>query len=202
MRTVRPPIRVVVGVETTADRDAVTAILAAEGLDVLVAGDAREVERAAEDAGVGLLVVDPDLFGADAFIRLRRLLERHARISLFLFASAPVLEAAMQFLGDRAVEFLRKPLVREDFVDALDRRVVHPSSEHIHEKEALAKIGDVVHRLREQRASTRKDLAQLAGLSPSLISQLERGETSPSIASLVRLARALGVPLKTFFEDC
>lgn len=202
MRTVRPPIRVVIGVDASAERDAVLEILASESLDVLVANDGRAVERAAEDAGVGLLVVDPDIFGADAFLRLRRLLERHTRLSLFLFASAPVLEAAMQFLEDRPVEYLRKPLVREDFIDALDRRVVHPSAEHVHEKDALTKIGGVVHRLREQRGSTRKDLAQLAGLSPSLISQIERGETSPSIASLVRLARALHVPLKTFFEEC
>lgn len=48
---------------------------------------------------------------------------------------------------------------------------------------------------------TGKDLAQLAGLSPALISQIERGNTDPSLDSLRRIARTLGVPLFDLFDE-
>jgi transcriptional regulator with XRE-family HTH domain len=44
-------------------------------------------------------------------------------------------------------------------------------------------------------------LARAAGVSPSLISQIERGQTRPSVSTLFTLAEALGVPVDAFFRD-
>lgn len=44
-------------------------------------------------------------------------------------------------------------------------------------------------------------LAERCGLSINAISQIERGENSPTVSSLHRLATALGVPIGDFFED-
>jgi quercetin dioxygenase-like cupin family protein len=46
-----------------------------------------------------------------------------------------------------------------------------------------------------------RTLASKAGFSPSLISQIEHGQVSPSIASLERIAAALGVSLGRFFTE-
>lgn len=55
-------------------------------------------------------------------------------------------------------------------------------------------------------ASYRKDrhlkvseLARMVGVSPSLISQVERGQSQPSVATLFALAEALDVPVDAFF---
>jgi len=45
-----------------------------------------------------------------------------------------------------------------------------------------------------------RNLAAKAGFSPSFLSQVEHGQSSPSIASLDRLARALDLRLVDFFE--
>jgi len=46
-----------------------------------------------------------------------------------------------------------------------------------------------------------RTLAGHTGFSPSFVSQVELNQASPSIASLERLATALGVPLGEFFGD-
>lgn len=48
---------------------------------------------------------------------------------------------------------------------------------------------------REKRGLSVRKLAELAGLSPSLVSQIERGRTEPSISSLRKLAEALSVSI-------
>jgi len=45
------------------------------------------------------------------------------------------------------------------------------------------------------------ELARDAGVSTSLISQIERGNSRPSVATLFALAQALDVPVDSFFAD-
>jgi transcriptional regulator with XRE-family HTH domain len=65
---------------------------------------------------------------------------------------------------------------------------------------AAAKLGERVARYRKQRAIKVTELARLVGVSPSLISQIERGQSQPSVATLFGLATALGVPVDAFME--
>lgn len=63
---------------------------------------------------------------------------------------------------------------------------------------------DVGARLRELRTEHRysiRRLAALAGVSPSLISEVERGRVEPSISVLKRLASALDTNLVFFFTE-
>lgn len=52
-----------------------------------------------------------------------------------------------------------------------------------------------VKSLRLARGLTARELAQAAGLSLNTISLIERGRMSPTVATLHKLARALGAPL-------
>jgi len=62
-------------------------------------------------------------------------------------------------------------------------------------------IGRQVRALRRQRNLSLRGLAELCDLSPTTISLIERGDSSPSVATLHRLATALGVPITTFFQE-
>lgn len=59
-----------------------------------------------------------------------------------------------------------------------------------------ARIGE----LRIMRGHTLETLAQASDVSRSMISLIERGESSPSAVVLDKLARALGTGLATFFD--
>ncbi len=58
---------------------------------------------------------------------------------------------------------------------------------------ALLAIGSQVRQLRNERGLTLQALAEMTGLSASLLSLVERGKTSPSIGTLVSIAHAFDV---------
>ncbi|TIC81930.1 helix-turn-helix domain-containing protein [Nocardioides sp. GY 10127] len=66
------------------------------------------------------------------------------------------------------------------------------------------RLGERLRALRRARGMTLVQLAELAGLSHPFLSQLERGLARPSMASLERISRALGlsqVELLTFADQ-
>jgi transcriptional regulator with XRE-family HTH domain len=62
-------------------------------------------------------------------------------------------------------------------------------------------VGIQLRALRQERGLSLRTLAELCDLSPNTISLIERGESSPSVSTLHRLATALGVQITTFFEE-
>lgn len=62
-------------------------------------------------------------------------------------------------------------------------------------------IGTQVRNLRRKLDLTGVELAEQAGLSAGMLSKIENGTVSASIDSLDALARALNVPLTTFFAS-
>ena len=61
-------------------------------------------------------------------------------------------------------------------------------------------VGERLQSLRRYRRATLREIAQRSGLSESFLSQVERGRSSASIASLQRIAEALGVSMADLFE--
>lgn len=62
-------------------------------------------------------------------------------------------------------------------------------------------IGSRILDARRALGLQQKQLAEKAGLTPSLVSQIERDRVSPSLNTLRKLAGALGVSLSQFFEE-
>src|SRR3954449_12250346 len=62
-------------------------------------------------------------------------------------------------------------------------------------------LGARIRALRQRRALTVKQLAERCRVTHSLISQMERGVTNPSLGSLYQIAVALGVPMEALFRD-
>jgi transcriptional regulator with XRE-family HTH domain len=66
--------------------------------------------------------------------------------------------------------------------------------------EAYEKAGENIKFLRKSRHMTQEDLAEKANLTPSYLSFLESGSKKGSLDAYIRLAQALGVPLKELFD--
>lgn len=60
-------------------------------------------------------------------------------------------------------------------------------------------IGEKISLYRKKNGLSIRDLAKLSDVTPSLLSQIERGLANPSVNSLKSIASALNVPLFTFF---
>jgi transcriptional regulator with XRE-family HTH domain len=68
-------------------------------------------------------------------------------------------------------------------------------------KVATDRVGGRVAGYRKERHLKVSELARLVGVSPSLISQIERGQSQPSVSTLFALAEALEVPVDAFFAE-
>jgi transcriptional regulator with XRE-family HTH domain len=62
-------------------------------------------------------------------------------------------------------------------------------------------LGPRIRSLRQARQVTLRELAERAGVTESFLSQVEREVTSPSIASVQRIARALDLGIAELFVD-
>src|SRR5215469_4567753 len=62
-------------------------------------------------------------------------------------------------------------------------------------------VGQRLRLLRQKRERSLQELATSTGLSIGLISQIERGLSSPSVKNLVALGEALGVGISWFFDE-
>ncbi|OGK98845.1 MAG: hypothetical protein A3I14_04575 [Candidatus Rokubacteria bacterium RIFCSPLOWO2_02_FULL_73_56] len=62
-------------------------------------------------------------------------------------------------------------------------------------------LGQRLAEARRALGLNQKQLGEKAGVSPSLVSQIERGRVSASLNTLRKLAGVLGVPLGHFFDE-
>jgi transcriptional regulator with XRE-family HTH domain len=65
----------------------------------------------------------------------------------------------------------------------------------------FATIRDRLVERRQQLGMSMSELARTIGVSPSMISQIERGQSLPSVETLFALAAALGATVDTFFSS-
>jgi transcriptional regulator with XRE-family HTH domain len=63
------------------------------------------------------------------------------------------------------------------------------------------RVGERVKALREQKGLSLKELADLTGFSTALLSQMENHLVSPSLGTIIKLAKALGVRVGDFLGE-
>ena len=68
-------------------------------------------------------------------------------------------------------------------------------------KKIPIKFGEKLRKVREHKGYTLKMVAKAAGVSESLVSQIERNHVSPAIDTLLALADVLDINLEFLFDD-
>ncbi|MEU5841906.1 helix-turn-helix domain-containing protein [Rhodococcus sp. NPDC047139] len=68
------------------------------------------------------------------------------------------------------------------------------------EQDRVARVGSVIREVRRQEGLTARTLASRAGVSQAFLSQVERGLNAPSLATLYKIADALGRSPSDFLD--
>jgi transcriptional regulator with XRE-family HTH domain len=77
--------------------------------------------------------------------------------------------------------------------------LTEPALAAAQETNGLPELGERLRAIRLLRRLTLREVAQAAGVSESFVSQLERGRSSASVATLQRLAAAVGIEVSDLF---
>lgn len=81
------------------------------------------------------------------------------------------------------------------------RRVVCPDiSFFMSRKEELLKFGKKLREIRRQKGYSQEKLAEIASLHRNYIGMIERGERNVTLLNIKKLARALNIETKDFFD--
>jgi len=148
-----------------------------------------------------LIILDimmPKLSGMDLLGQIRSFDED---VSIVILTGYPSVETAADSIGYGVSAYLKKPFSIDDLRAILFKIAQKKGLLLEKEGELHRIIGDNIRRMRKSKGMTLKQLARRTQLSISLLSQIERGESSPSISSLYKIAIALSMKMSQLFGD-
>jgi DNA-binding NtrC family response regulator len=175
--------------------------LTSEGYLVTVVNDPTNALEALRQAEFHVVVLDlmmPKLNGIDLLEQIR---QSDDDIAVIILTGYPSLETATSSIEHDVSAYIRKPFTISEFRDAIQRIAKKKGLILRREDELHATIGRNIREQRKARGLTLKQMSRRTNLSVSLLSQIERAESSASVSSLFKVATALDVRITELLGD-
>jgi DNA-binding NtrC family response regulator len=172
-----------------------------EGYHVQSLTDPTKAVEEVKQSDYHLLVLDlmmPKLGGIDLLEKIRKVDDD---LAVIILTGYPSLETATASIQHEVSAYIKKPFSSDEFRDVIQRIAKKKGLVLRREDELHATIGRNIRELRKARNLTLKQMARRTKLSVSLLSQIERAESSASVSSLFKVATALDVPITELFGD-
>lgn len=194
-------IRILVVDDESDNAELFKALLIKEGYLVTTLLDPTKVVGTLKEGNYHLVILDmmmPKLSGTEVLEQIRQLDDD---IAVIVATGFPTVETAVASLQLSASDYVKKPVDPMGFIETVKRVLEKKGITRDPEAELHRTIGRFIREGRTRQNLTLKQLARRTGLSVSLLSQIERAESSASISSLYRIASALRVRMSELFAD-
>ena len=165
---------------------------------ITVPQDALEEVRSGRYHLVILDLMMPKMDGIEVLKQIRKV---DSDIAIIIFTGYPSLETAVASLKLDVVDYIKKPFNPDEFRDVIDRVLKNKGLARNPEEQLHKVIGSTIRTLRKERGLTLKQMARRTSLSVSLLSQIERAESSASISSLYKIAVSLDTRITKLFGN-
>ena len=176
-------------------------LLTQSGYDVTAKTDPRHGLEALREDEYHVVILDimmPELNGMEVLEEIRGF---DSDIAIIIFTGYPSVDTAVTSMKYDVSDYIKKPFDVDEFNQTLEKILREKGLLTDPEEELLATIGQNIRNLRKERSLTLKQVSRRTGLSVSLLSQIERAESSASVSSLYKLARALDCRLTKLFGE-
>lgn len=176
-------------------------MLGAAGYDVVTLSDPGKAVEAIRGDDFHLLIIDLMMPKVDGIELIKSIRKVDSDVAIVVFTGYPSVDTAVEALKLDVSDYVKKPFevdeFREKIAEVLRKKgfLLNPETE-LHKT-----IGANIRRLRKDSDLTLKQLSRRTNLSVSLLSQIERAESSASVSSLYKIAVALGVRLTVLFGE-
>jgi two-component system, OmpR family, response regulator len=196
-----PAIRILVVDDDKAICDYVTTIFEKDGFEVKTTTNPTTVEDEIRTSNFHLVILDLMMPKMDGIEVLKRIRKVDSDIAVVMFTGYPNLDSAVASMKLDAVDYIKKPFQVEELREVVERVMRRKGLSRSPEEQLHKVIGDTIRNLRKERKLTLKQMSKRTGLSVSLLSQIERAESSASIPSLYKIAVALESRIQDLFGE-
>ena len=196
-----PSVRILIVDDDKEIRDFMQSLLEKDGFIVKTVGDPTLVEDEIRVGEYHVIIMDlmmPKLDGIEVLKKIRTI---DSDIAVVIFTAHPNLDSAVASMKLDAVDYIKKPFNVDEFREVLARVMKKKGLARTPEEQLHKIIGDTIRTLRKEKELTLKQMSRRTGLSISLLSQIERAESSPSISSLYKIAIALDSKIQDLFGN-
>ena len=176
-------------------------LLTQTGYDVVTETSPNQALELLKDEEFHVVVLDimmPELNGMEVLEEIRKF---DTDIAIIIFTGFPSVDTAVTSMKYNVSDYIKKPFDVDEFNTTLEKILRDKGLLTDPEEQLLLTIGQNIRAARKERSLTLKQMSRRTGLSVSLLSQIERAESSASVSSLYKLARALDCSLTEFFGD-
>jgi two-component system, OmpR family, response regulator len=194
-----PAVKILIVDDDRAICDYMQTLLERDGYEVKTVLDPLVVEDEVRAGGYHLIILDLMMPKLDGLELLKRIRKVDNDIAVVIFTGFPNLESAVASMKLDAVDYIKKPFNVDEFREVLSRVMRKKGLARTPEEQLHRVIGDTIRNLRKDKDLTLKQMARRTGLSVSLLSQIERAESSASISSLYKIAVALESRIQDLF---
>ncbi len=181
--------------------DYVSLLLSREGYEVDTLQDPTQTVARLREGAYHLVILDmvmPKMSGTEVLAEIR---QYDSDLAVIVCTGNPSLDTAVTSLRHQASDYVRKPFEPREFLATVKSVLAKKGLSADPEADLHRAIGNTIREARKGKDLTLKQLARRTGLSVSLLSQIERAESSASISSLYRIALALGLHMGELFAD-
>jgi DNA-binding NtrC family response regulator len=147
-----------------------------------------------------IVLLDVVLPGVEGVELLRQVRAIDSDICVIVMTGYPSVQSAVESMKAAAFDYLQKPFDLEQLRAVMERAIREKGLVVDLEERVNQMLGARIRALRKGRSLTLRQLANKTALSVSLISQIELGKSAASVATLRKLAAALGVSLSVLFD--
>lgn len=147
-----------------------------------------------------IIILDIVMPGMDGVQLLQSIKELDNDSCVIMLSGFPTFERARETFKYGCFDFIPKPFENESLLETIKSAIKKYGFITDLNQKATSIIAQRVHDLRSEMKLSLRQLANRTGLSPSLIYQVEHGQTTPSIATISRIAAALNSGMEYFFK--
>ncbi|HEX3850038.1 MAG TPA: response regulator [Polyangiaceae bacterium] len=196
-----PSVRILIVDDDKEIRDFMQSLLEKDGFIVKTLGDPTLVEDEVRQGDYHVMILDLMMPKMDGIEVLKKIRAIDSDIAVVIFTAHPNLDSAVASMKLDAVDYIKKPFNVDEFREVLSRVMKKKGLARTPEEQLHKIIGDTIRTMRKEKELTLKQMSRRTGLSISLLSQIERAESSPSISSLYKIAIALDSKIQDLFGN-
>jgi two-component system OmpR family response regulator len=194
-----PPMRILIVDDDRAICDYMQTLLERDGYHVKTMSNPIGVIDELKSVDYHLVVLDLMMPKRDGIEVMREIRKHDKDLAVVIFTGYPNLDTAVASMKLDAVDYIKKPFNVDEFRDVIARVMRKKGLSLTPENELHKVIGENIRRSRKDKTLTLKQMSRRTGLSVSLLSQIERAETSASISSLYKISVGLQTRVRDLF---